>query len=227
MGKDPECPLIWNEPSVHTPSGSLSEWSLHLVIGCHSWASDLTWAPLMQEDRRHPPLTERSPYVLLSSLHVWADTKIDGGEPPFALYALKVTRLDPGKCLGIIHLQQPRPPFNHSLTINHKMLSHHTDKQPEWFYILPTVFYFSCSVVYQPFDFYKKLICVECLLNSRHHQAPCMRYHIDSSQEHYEVAYFLLLYRRENRDLSHTESCSHCSVWLQSACSPPLSCAAP
>ena len=45
-------------------------------------------------------------------------------------------------------------------------------------------------------------ICIECLLNSRYQQAPCMHYHIDFP--HYEMAHFSCLTEEEMGTWCHT-----------------------
>lgn len=47
------------------------------------------------------------------------------------LHALKMTRPDPKRYLGIIHFQQARPPFHCSLTTCWKMLSQHSHTQSD------------------------------------------------------------------------------------------------
>ena len=77
-GKDPGHPLTWREKAVHTLSGSLNEWLLHLVTtGFCSWTTDA-------QGQKTPRLIDRNPYALLRSLHGWADPKVDGEEPLFA-----------------------------------------------------------------------------------------------------------------------------------------------
>lgn len=98
-----------------------------------------------------------------------------------------------------------------------------TLKHPEWFHVLPTVFHFSCSVTYQPFDFHKEIICIQGLLNSRHHKAPCM---------HWSYWFFIrtLWYKHifycsteeETRTASHVARKLQPLLWPQSTCSSPL-----
>ena len=145
--KDPGHPFIWNDAVVHSPPGSLSEWLLQLIIGCHSWASDLTWAPLMQKDRRHP---HRLKEILIpSSAHNIREQTPRLMADSFCLHlpVLKVTRTDLEKYWGIIYLQQPRLLFNRSLRINCNMLpntqtSRVTDSQASTFHVVTSTFWF-------------------------------------------------------------------------------------
>ena len=145
--KDPGHPLIWNDVVVHTPPGSLSERLLRLITGCHSWASDLTWAPLMQKDRRHPHRLEE--ILIPSSAHNIREQTPRLMAESFCLYfpVLKVTSSDLEKYWGIIFLQQSRPLFNRTLPISCNMLpntqtSRVTHSQASTFHTVTSTFWF-------------------------------------------------------------------------------------
>lgn len=139
MGKNAGHPLIWNEEAGHTLSGS--EW---MAIPLGNRLSFLgIWPDLSPTDT----WGQKTDRLIGRNLRPPAPCMCEQASPPWLMvesfhlhpHVLKVTRPDPGKYLNIIHLQQSMPPFNHSLTINCKMLPRHKNTQndflshPQWF----------------------------------------------------------------------------------------------
>lgn len=135
------------------------EWLLH------SQVPNLSCAPQKHKGKRYPVdgnkslclcppascMGERTPWLMAKNLH-------------FGHNLLPVTQAS----------LQP------SLVINCKILSQHTNTQSD-FMSYPECSTFHVQLHYQPFDFYKELLCTQVLLNSRHHKTPCMHYHTDAS----------------------------------------------